>query len=88
MSYRFTSSASGSDDKTVRLWSTHSGSAKRTLKGHDISVFCVGFSPDGKTLASGSGNNSLVIWDWQTGELKRVIKDSLKIQVRGGQREN
>ena len=44
--------ASGSDDKTVRLWDTRTGNLLFMLDDHSKSVYCVAFSPDSKTLAS------------------------------------
>ena len=40
--------ASGSWDKTVRLWDAVSSEQKQTLKGHRDGVSSVAFSPDGK----------------------------------------
>ena len=39
---------SGSDDKSVKIWSTESGEVVRTLNGHTNNVYSVSFSPDGK----------------------------------------
>jgi WD40 repeat protein len=46
--------ASGSDDRTVKLWDVATGKKRATLAGHKDWVLSVSFSPDGKTLASGS----------------------------------
>ena len=46
--------ASGSADRTVRLWDTRTGAARGTLKGHSDWVNTVVFSPDGQLVASGS----------------------------------
>src|SRR4051794_7072462 len=43
--------ASGSWDKTVKLWNVESGQLIQSLDGHTDSVGSVAFSLDGKTLA-------------------------------------
>jgi hypothetical protein len=54
--------ASGSEDKTIKLWDVASGRELRTLTGHTYAVNSVAFSADGKTLASGSGDTYLKLW--------------------------
>jgi WD40 repeat protein len=59
--------ASGSWDKSVRLWDV----ATRhqigfPLSGHTDAVDSVAFSPDSKTLTSGSSDNSVRLWDVAT----------------------
>ncbi len=44
--------ASGSDDKTIRLWDVATGKEQATLKGHTSVVKSVAFSPDGKYMVS------------------------------------
>ena len=51
--------ASGSNDRTVRIWDTATGTARGTLKGHSSSVNAVAFSPDGQLLASCSNDRRL-----------------------------
>ena len=45
-----TTMATGSGDWTVRLWSLPTRRPLATLNGHNGSVYCLAFSPDGKTL--------------------------------------
>ncbi|RLI56805.1 MAG: protein kinase, partial [Candidatus Thorarchaeota archaeon] len=55
--------ASGSDDKTVRIWDASSGKLLRTLEGHTSWVSSVAWSPDGRYIASGSDDNTVGIWE-------------------------
>ena len=59
--------ASASYDKTVRLWDSATGAARRTLEGHRGRVWGVAFSPDGKTLASAGDDGTVRLWDSATG---------------------
>ncbi|MDB9449019.1 NACHT and WD repeat domain-containing protein, partial [Dolichospermum circinale] len=61
--------ASGSDDKTIKIWDVTTGKVLNTLKGHDSWVYSVGFSRDGKQLASGSDDKTIKIWDVTTGKV-------------------
>ena len=65
--------ASGSGDKTVRLWDANTGAHKHTLTGHTWAVTSVSFSPDGLTLASGSGDRTVRLWDANTGAHIRTL---------------
>ncbi len=57
--------ASGSGDKTIKLWDVQSQGQIATLTGHSRFVMSVAFSPDGRTLASGSWDNTIKLWDVQ-----------------------
>ena len=65
--------ASGSGDKTIRLWDGVTGEHQRTLTGHTSGVYSVAFSPDGRTLASGSSYKTIRLWDSVTGEHQRTL---------------
>ncbi|NET02667.1 MAG: TIR domain-containing protein [Sphaerospermopsis sp. SIO1G1] len=60
--------ASGSRDKTIKLWDIETGKQIRTLIGHNSYVNSISYSPDGKTLASGSFDNTIILWDVKTGK--------------------
>lgn len=60
--------ASGSDDKTVKIWDAATGTILRSLRGHSGTVTSVFFSPDGKTLISSGKDKTVRVWDASTGE--------------------
>jgi WD40 repeat protein/uncharacterized caspase-like protein len=66
--------ASGSADKTLKLWDASTGALLRTFKGHSKEVSSVAFSPDGIHLLSGSWDNTLRVWDAASGELLRTFE--------------
>ncbi|MEP7336891.1 MAG: AAA-like domain-containing protein [Acidobacteriota bacterium] len=61
--------ASGSADKTIKLWNVATKQPIATLSGHILDVRDVAFSPDGNTLASGSGDKTVKLWNAATGQL-------------------
>lgn len=65
--------ASGSADKTARLWHVQTGALARTLTQHGNEVLCVAFSPDGHVLATGSQDNAIRLWDLGTGKMQRLL---------------
>jgi WD40 repeat protein len=66
--------ASGSNDKTIKLWDVTTGAQLRTLEGHSNPVYSVAFSPDGKILASASGDKTIKLWDVSTGAQLRTLE--------------
>jgi WD40 repeat protein len=77
--------ASGSKDKTIKLWNLETGKEISTLTGHDDKVTSVAYipkggyskNPDSVALASGSNDNTIKLWDISTGrEIRTLKKDS------------
>jgi WD40 repeat protein len=61
--------ASGSFDKTIKLWQLNTGQAIYTFADRLKGVFALAISPNGKLLASGSWNETIELWDLETGTL-------------------
>jgi hypothetical protein len=55
--------ATGSSDKTLRLWEVASGKERRQIVGHEAAVFSVDFSPDGRTMAAASNDAPVYLWN-------------------------
>jgi tetratricopeptide (TPR) repeat protein len=54
--------ASGSSDKTIKLWNKE-GKLLKTFTGHSAKVSSLAWSPDGKTIASASGDKTVKLWN-------------------------
>lgn len=66
--------ASGSVDKTIKLWDAATGRLITTIAAHDSAVSSVAYSPDGKIIASGSLDKTIKLWNTATGKLIRILK--------------
>jgi WD40 repeat protein len=78
----------GSDDRTVRIWSVTDRKLSRTIwipvgPGNVGSVYAVAISPDGATIAAGGwtekrqGGTSIYIFDRESGNLVQRIRDDI-----------
>ncbi|MFM8552959.1 MAG: caspase family protein, partial [Nitrospiraceae bacterium] len=65
--------ASGSVDRTIKLWEAATGREAQTLNGHEDSIWAVTFSPDGTQLLSGGEDQTLKLWDVATGQERRTF---------------
>ncbi|WP_405734745.1 hypothetical protein OG607_40935 [Streptomyces sp. NBC_01537] len=66
--------ASGSFDRTIRIWDSETGAELKVLRGHQDGVWSVAWSPDGRRLASGSFDRTARIWDSETGAELKVLR--------------
>jgi WD40 repeat protein len=66
--------ATGSMDKTAKLWEVATGRELRTLRSHAGWVTSVAFSPDGRWLVTGSRDNTAKFWDATTGEEIKTLR--------------
>ena len=69
--------ASGSKDKTVRLWDTDTHEELAILQKHTGWINALAFSSDGKRLASGSTDKTVNLWDTDTSELITTLTGHL-----------
>jgi WD40 repeat protein len=60
--------ASGSSDKTIKVWDLGTGELRDTLTGHSSCIFSLAISSDRQTLAS-CGDKTTKIWSLKTGKL-------------------
>ena len=63
--------ATGSQDRTVKLW-TREGQLQKTLWKHGDWITDVSFSPDGKTIASASWDKTVQLWSRDGENLQRL----------------
>ena len=55
--------ASGSSDRTIKVWHAETSTQIADLKGHPGKVNSVAFSPNGVLLASGASDGTIKVWD-------------------------
>uniref|UniRef100_A0A0N5BFC0 WD_REPEATS_REGION domain-containing protein n=1 Tax=Strongyloides papillosus TaxID=174720 RepID=A0A0N5BFC0_STREA len=60
--------ASGSGDKTVRMWDVLTEMPKYTLTSHKHWVLCISWSPNGRKLASACKNGQICLWNPDNGK--------------------
>lgn len=66
--------ATGSFDKTAKLWDTEKGTCLHTFAGHQNEVVTVAFDPHKSLLATGSMDQTAKLWDLETGKEHSTLK--------------
>ncbi|MFN0207303.1 MAG: hypothetical protein ACKVS6_13440 [Planctomycetota bacterium] len=71
--------ATGSYDRTIRIWNLESGELLRTLTNHAGPVNALSFTSGSKEtpvwLVSGSDDKTVRVWDPSNGRLMRIIRE-------------
>lgn len=65
--------ASGSDDKTIRVWDVELGRCVRELIGHHYHITTVRFNSKGNLLISGSADEAIRVWDVLRGKCLKTL---------------
>ncbi|MBI1763045.1 MAG: caspase family protein [Acidobacteria bacterium] len=64
--------ATGSSDRTIKIWEALTGRELRALNG-GTGIKALAYSPDGRLLASGGNDGKLRLWDTASGQERAVF---------------
>jgi len=62
-----------SEDKTAKIWDTHSGKVLLTLIGHQKMVVSAAFNADGTRVVTASQDNTAKVWDALSGKVMLTL---------------
>ena len=63
--------ASGSDDKTIKLWNLKTGQLLHKFLGHSAEVYAIAITADGRRIISAGDDRTILVWNLQ----KKTISD-------------
>jgi WD40 repeat protein len=66
--------ATGSGDRSVRLWDVRHGKALQEWQGHKGAVNCLVFSPNGRLVASGGRDGTACLWQVPDGQASKRLE--------------
>lgn len=66
--------ATGSDDRSVKIWDLDSGHELRQFLGHGDAVRTLAYSHDGKLIASAGGDDYIKLWNPADGKVLHTLK--------------
>ncbi len=67
--------ASGSNDKTIKLWDVATGKELKTFIEEQEVVTSIKFTPDGKHILSATTGSGVKVWDIISGNYKKILDD-------------
>ncbi|MFE1171332.1 hypothetical protein [Streptomyces sp. NPDC058773] len=65
--------ATGSQDRTIKLWDARTHQLRGTLTGHTLGVSSLAFSRDSHTLASGGDDRIVRLWNLRTQRTTAIL---------------
>ena len=65
--------ASGSHDRTIKIYDSSTFKVRQTLKGHEDGIWSLVYSHDGSSLLSTSPDRSARIWDVRSGKQSGIL---------------
>jgi len=66
--------ASGSYDRTARLWNVSTAECEQVFRGHSKAIYGVALSPDGQRLATASFDHTARIWSVADGQISATLE--------------
>jgi glucose repression regulatory protein TUP1 len=63
----------GAEDKKVKVWDIVNQRAQHTLEGHELDIYSLDFSSNGRHVVSGSGDRKAKLWDISNGKCIRTF---------------
>ena len=51
------------------MWDIEKNSLQHTFHGHELDIYSLDFSADGRFIVSGSGDKKAKIWNMETGKV-------------------
>jgi serine/threonine protein kinase len=69
--------ATGSFDKTIKLWNLQTGQELQTFRGHSGRILSVAIAPKEPILATGSDDKTIKLWNLKTGKEIRTYSGNL-----------
>jgi len=65
--------ASGSGDRTIKIWDLATGTLRHTLAANAGWIRAIAVSPNGQTIASCNNDRRLMLWRWETGKQLQTL---------------